>query len=184
MNRQDYLNECYRQLNNQHFYEKVNEDPTESITKRVRFYLKRLYSDDVIDTDTYHYLLPQDPKAGRFYILPKIHKAGNPGRPIVSANGHPTERISEFVSFHLKSLGTVTPILRKEHHSSSQHILKEIDVLPTNAILVTLDVSSLYTNIPTNEGINACRIALDKRTDKSVPNESICDLHLHDPNHE
>jgi len=56
------------------------------------------------------------------------------------------------------------------------NILKEIDVLPNNAILVTLDVSSLYTNIPTNEGINACRIALDKRTDKCVPTESICDL--------
>jgi len=56
------------------------------------------------------------------------------------------------------------------------NILKDIDVLPTNAILVTLDVSSLYTNIPTNEGINACRIALDKRTEKSVPTESICDL--------
>ena len=36
-------------------------------------------------------------KAGRFYILSKIHKEGNPGRPIISSNGHPTERISEFV---------------------------------------------------------------------------------------
>ena len=175
MNRQDYLNECYRQLNNQHFYEKVNEDPTESITKRVRFYLKRLYSDDVIDTDTYHYLLPQDPKAGRFYILPKIHKAGNPGRPIVSSNGHPTERISEFVSFHLNPLVQSLPSYVK-NTTHLLNILKEIDVLPTNAIIVALDVSSLYTNIPTNEGINACRIALDKQTDKSVPTESICDL--------
>ena len=30
-------------------------------------------------------------------------------------------------------------------------------VLPANAILVTLDLSSLYTNISTNEGIDACR---------------------------
>jgi len=91
MNRQDYLNECYRQLNNQQFYKKVNEDPTDNITKRVRFYLNRLYSDNVIDNGTYYYLLPQGPKAGRFYILPKIHKAGNPGRPIISAKRHPTE---------------------------------------------------------------------------------------------
>ena len=35
--------------------------------------------------------------------------------------------------------------------------LNQIDVLPPNAILVTLDVSPLYTNIPTNEGIDACR---------------------------
>ena len=170
-----YEHSTSRQLNNQQFYEKVNEDPTESITKRVRFYLKRLYSDDVIDTDTYHYLLLQDPKAGRFYILPKIHKAGNPGRPIVSANGHPTERISEFVSFHLNPLAQSLPSYVK-NTSHLLNILKEIDVLPNNALLVTLDVSSLYTNIPTNEGINACRIALDKRTDKCVPTESICDL--------
>ena len=32
-------------------------------------------------------------------------------------------------------------------------IFKEIDVLPTNAILVTFGVSSRYTNLLTNEGI-------------------------------
>ena len=89
-----------------------------------------------------------------------IHKPGNP-RPIVSANGHPTEKISEFISYRLSYL------LNK---------LKDLDVLPANAILVTLDVPSLYTNIPTNEGIDTCRMFLDKRTDKSVPTESICDL--------
>jgi hypothetical protein len=46
------------------------------------------------------YLTPEDPKPGRFYLLPKIHKENNPGRPIVSANGHPTEKISEFIDFH------------------------------------------------------------------------------------
>ena len=147
-NRQDYLNECYRQLNNQQFYKKVNEDPTDSITKRVRFYLNRLYSDNVIDNDTYHYLLPRHPKAGQFYILPKIHKAGNPGRPIVSANGHPTERISEFVSYHLNPL---------------------VQSLPSY-VKTPLIFSTLLKDI------NACRIALNKRTDKSVPTESICDL--------
>ena len=30
MNRQDYINECYRQLNNQQFHKKVYADPTES----------------------------------------------------------------------------------------------------------------------------------------------------------
>jgi hypothetical protein len=47
------------------------------------------------------YLNPEDPKPCRFYLLPKIHKENNPGRPIVSANGHPTEKISEFIDFHL-----------------------------------------------------------------------------------
>ena len=55
-----------------------------------------------IDDKTIEYLTPEDPKPGRFYLLPKIHKQNNPGGPIVSANGHPTEKISEFIDFHLR----------------------------------------------------------------------------------
>ena len=47
-------------------------------------------------------LLVDQPKAGKVYVLPKIHKVGNPGRPTVSANGHPTEKISKFVDLHLQ----------------------------------------------------------------------------------
>jgi hypothetical protein len=39
-----------------------------------------------IDKNTFDYLKPDKPKVGRFYLLPKIHKVNNPGRPIVSAN--------------------------------------------------------------------------------------------------
>ena len=162
MNRQDYLDECYRQLNDQQFYKRVSIDPTEDVNKRVCFYLKRLLADSVVDEETHRYLTPQVPKAGRFYTLPKIHKPGNPGRPIVSANGHPTEKISEFVSFHLNPLVQTLPSYIK----NTTHLLnklKDLDVLPANAILATLDVSSLHTNIPTNEGIDACRKFLDQR---------------------
>ena len=47
---------------------------------------------------------------------------------------------------------------------------------PTLLILVTLDVSSLYTNIPTNEGIEVCRRALNHRSAKPIPTETICDF--------
>ena len=36
--------------------------------------------------------------------------------------------------------------------------------LPTDSILVTLDVSSLYTKIPHDEGITACKRALETRS--------------------
>ena len=42
--------------------------------------------------------------------------------------------------------------------------------------LVSLDVTSLYTNISHNEGIDACRFFLQKRTNKHIPTETICDL--------
>ena len=73
MNRQNYLDECYRQLHDQSFYKRVNEDRAEDINKRVRFYLKRLLANKIIDKQTHRYLTPENAKAGRFYILPKIH---------------------------------------------------------------------------------------------------------------
>ena len=44
------------------------------------------------------YLTIDQPKAGRFYLLPKIHKAGNPGRPIVSANGHQQKKYQNLLT--------------------------------------------------------------------------------------
>ena len=55
-----------------------------------------------ISKDTAFLLQP-----GRFYILPKIYKTGNPGCPIVSSSSHPTERISQFVNHHLKALAHI-----------------------------------------------------------------------------
>ena len=53
--------------------------------------------------------------------------------------------------------------------------LTAIDNLPDNTFLVSLDVTSLYTNIPHNVGIDAFRFFLQKRTNKHIPTETICD---------
>ena len=149
---------------------------TGKIHERVKEYTSRLHKNNLIDYETFKYLSSNnDPKSGRFYILPKIHKQGNPGKPIVSSNSHPTERISEFVDYHLKPLVQILP----SHIKDTTHFLlklQELGPLPDNALLVTLDVSSLYTNIPHNEGIEACRHFLNYRLDKSLPTEHICDL--------
>ena len=57
--------------------------------------------DNVIDQNLYIGLLPISPVPGRLYFLPKVHKQGNPGRPIISGNCTATEKLSAFVGFHL-----------------------------------------------------------------------------------
>ena len=163
-------------MNDAKFYKLQSKDLTNEIQKRLKEYINRLYKDDLIDEPTFKYLSSNsDPQAVRFYILPKIHKQGNPGRPIISSNGHPTERISQFVDFHLKPLVQMLPSYIKDTtHFLLQ--LQNLGPLPDNAILVTLDVSSLYTNIPHKEGIEACRHFLNTRQNKSLPTERICDL--------
>ena len=72
------------------FYKKLDSDPTEEFSTKITQELKNMKENSHIDKNTFHYLKPDKPKVGRFYLLPKIHKVNNPGRPIVSANEHPT----------------------------------------------------------------------------------------------
>ena len=55
-------------------------------------------------------------------------------------------------------------------------IIESIKNIPVNTILVTIDVCSLYTNIPHKDGIRATTRALEKREDKSVPTEVLIRL--------
>ena len=52
------------------------------------------------------YLRGKHHSLGRFYLLPKIHKRleNVPGRPVISNCGVATEKISEFVDFHLQPI--------------------------------------------------------------------------------
>ena len=55
--------------------------------------------------------------------------------------------------------------------------LRNLSNLPSNTLLVTLHVLSFYTNIPHNDGINACRFFLHgSRNNRNIPTETLCDL--------
>ena len=95
-------------------------------------------------------------------MLPKIHKnlQKPPGRPIVSGNGCPTERISKFVDFFLQpGVKNIRSYIRDT--SDFLLMLQNLGNIPENSILATLDVSSLYTNIPNHEGCLAAEELLN-----------------------
>ena len=121
------------------------------------------------------YLTPTHARTARFYHLPKIHKPGNPGRPIVSSCGAPTERISEFVDHHLQPLVKLSPSYLKDTKDFLQK-LSQLGPLPPGCILLTMDVSSLYTNIPHNEGMEACRKALNSRLSQTPPTHYLMEM--------
>ena len=67
------------------------------VIEEVKDILSRLQKSGVITENMATYAFPVDLKPARFYILPKVHNSGCPGRPIVSAVGSPTEGLSELV---------------------------------------------------------------------------------------
>ena len=104
-------------------------------------------------------MVNSNPKAGRFYLLPKIHKRGCPDKPVISGCGTCTERISDFIDYHIKPLAPRIPSYIKD----TKHFLQELNklgTLPEGAILVTADVVGLYSHIPHKEGLRAMRAAL------------------------
>ena len=91
-----------------------------------------------------------------FYMLPKIHKVGNPGNP--------TELISSYVDDVLQPIVSQLPSFCKD----STDALYKLDRQAFNAgsYLFTMDVKSLYTVIPHSEGLLALRYFLDKMSEK------------------
>ena len=92
MDQVDFLEEANGQLTDDRFYKKLNSDPTEEFGTKLTQELKIMNETSHIDNDTFDYLKPDKPKAGRFYLLPKIRQVNNLGKLIVSANGYPTEK--------------------------------------------------------------------------------------------
>lgn len=170
LNTTDYLQEAYRQLNDLKFYERLPGDPTEKYTRIVATELKKLLDEGRITRSEHKLMRPVHPRPGRFYILPKIHKPGNPGRPIISGIGTVTEPISGYVD---KLIGHI-PCTLGSYVKDTSHFLRDIADLriPKHSYLVTLDVSSLYTNIPHDDGIAALKNTYTNHRQPDTPDFS------------
>ena len=106
---------------------------------------------ELIDEDIHKILFKINPRTSNLYLLPNIHKANNPGRPIIKSVGSLTETLSAFVEEILRKYSKQV----KSYVKDTTHFLqltKELKV-EENEYLCTVDVTALHTNIPHKEGI-------------------------------
>ena len=105
-NRCDYISEGLRQLNDPSFYQEKQINLTAAHNDKVCTKVTEMLTRGEISQKTADYLVLQCPRTAKFYLLPQIHKNKTPppGRPIVSANDCPTERISEFVDHFINPM--------------------------------------------------------------------------------
>ena len=142
----DYTAEANRQLSNQEHYKALNKDPTCSYNKYIHHLTDQACRMGIIDKTTRGNLQIKNPRIPSFYLLPKIHKPSNSGRPIVNSIGSVTEKISAFVDLHHRKFTPRIPSYVKDT-THFINIIKNTQLEPQD-ISVTIDVSSLYTNIP------------------------------------
>ena len=175
--REDYIREAEDQLGDPDVYLPLDNDPSDILHNVINQAMGRIRQRGDVDDKTLEYLMVNNPKLGRFYLLPKIHKRLNsvPGRPVISISGFHTENFSEFLDFHLQPLAKSV----RSYIKDTNHFLQKIQSLghlPGDAILCTIDVVALYPSIPHNEGLGVLRKALDSRADRSVSTDSLMDL--------
>lgn len=162
MDRDAYIEEAMRQLDDSEVYTLLDRDPTRDMMKEINTKINECYSKGNIDEKTRDYLLAsEDVKPGRFYLLPKIHKQGCPGRPVISGCNTPTEKISEFVDHKVRPLVQGIESYIKDTNDFLKK-LGELGRLPEGSILCTVDVVGLYPHIPHDEGVAALKEALLK----------------------
>ena len=137
-------------LNN---YRPLDNPMVENTTKKAQQLIKSLLSEGYIDKMTAKWLsLTPDPlRIPVFYTLTKIHKPTLVGRPIISWCSGLTEKISAFVVHLIQPIAQQKASYLKDTTDFINFIEKI--KLPSSAILVSMDVTSLYTNIPQREGI-------------------------------
>ena len=174
MNKEDYIQEGSRQLSDHNFYEVLEEDPTQNYNNQVYQVLHQASNLNIINDNMKKPLYNKTHRIPNFYMLPKIHKPNNPGRPIVNGIGSITEKISAYVDQEIRHLVSTIPSYLKDTSHLIQILIGK--TLAPEDILVTIDVKSLYTNIPHTEGIQALNRTLEETNIHPMKKLLICRL--------
>ena len=156
-----------------------NDDLVKLVEQSNKIFSKLLTKQNISSGDFkyFSYNYKKSTNLGKMYLLPKIHKPlGNvPGRPVISNCGTTTEKVSEFLDYHLKPVMQSAKSYIKDT-SDFLRKLKELGEVPENAILVTADVVGLYPSIPHSDGLEALSVKLEERVDKSIATKDLLQM--------
>lgn len=183
LNKQSYLKEAFRQLNNTKYYTPIPRSLKFDLLPQINDILRRLYDKGYINLAQLNYLkADKDDRLRRFYLLPKIHKPKDKwpqqdmpeGRPIVSDCGTESRRISEYIDYFLAPLAHSHPSYIKDTYDFIHKIRnKEIN---SNYILVTGDITALYTNMNIDRTLQVVKEAFAKYPSPQRPDKEILQL--------
>ena len=123
------------------------------VKARVDEVITFLYKKGSIDDSTKQSLTPDGPNPARLYGLPKIHKKLENGlpkyRPIISQIGSATYKLAKFL-LPLIECSTINDYTIKD----SFHFTSMLESQNHHLYMASLDVESLFTNIPLEETID------------------------------
>ncbi|BHF79180.1 hypothetical protein SprV_0602229900 [Sparganum proliferum] len=163
--RTDYLQKAKGLLEDRQFYVPCTTNPVKALTREINATLLALENSGAITPTDRRMARPQDTALARFYGLPKVHKDGAPLRPIVSLKGTQTYGLAKWLFRRLKFLTAESDTTVS---SSAQFLekLKGVSLHP-NEVMVSFDVTSLFTSIPQDLAIETIELLLQSKYDET-----------------
>ena len=128
-----------------------------------------MFSQKEITEKMFKFLTRGGHRTSVFYMLPKIHKNKFPvlGRPVVSSCDSPTEKISMMLDIILQPYVLETASYIRDTGDFLEKVTN-IELNPDDWIF-TMDVTSLYMNIPHDEGVECIKSLLNSKRQNSLP---------------
>jgi len=153
--RKDYIREGMIHLSDTRTYLRLDRDYTPDVVEHIKYTLQQYKRGGLLSDHMVRQCMPKtECRTALLYFLTKTHKSPMTLRPIVSQVGSATGNMATFLDHYLQPIVKSLPAYLKD----STQFIREVTELPLEPddILVTVDVKSLYTNIPTPEGLEAC----------------------------
>ncbi|BHF74163.1 hypothetical protein SprV_0401727300 [Sparganum proliferum] len=165
LDRTDYLQKAKGLLEDRQFYVPCATNPVKALTREINATLLALENSGSITPTDRRMARPQDTALARFYGLPKVHKDGVSLRPIVSLKGTPRCGLAKWLFRRLKFLTAESDTTVS---SSAQFLekLKGVSLHP-NEVMVSFDVTSLFTSTPQDLAIETIELLLQSKYDET-----------------
>lgn len=151
--KEEYNKKMFELLDDSATYDKLNVDPTTSIQMKMNKTLQNLQKRELITFEDYKNLSCSNGNAARIYGVVKTHKPGNKLRPVVSTIGTPTYKLAKYISNVLKPLVEKSSYIIKNSFELVDR-LKHFKSDNNDFCLFSLDVESLFTNVPIDLALN------------------------------
>jgi hypothetical protein len=147
MYKNEYYDAMTRLLDDVNMYVKLSKDPTNIYQEKANKLIDKLTKKDLLKDEKYRFIKKKlNCVSPKLYGLRKTHKENLAMRPVVSCIGSPAYLLATYVHIILN------PYVKSFKHNiknSHEFVLQIKDVsLPPDYVLISLDVVSLFTNIP------------------------------------
>lgn len=164
LNRHDYVDAGTDLLQDTTTYKNLSKNKNTTAQNLNNTLVKNWNNKKYISDQMARWLTTKTSTCPRLYLLPKIHKPVLAYRPIVSSINGPLHELGKFI--HKKLLP-----LTRDHFSyikNSTHFKSLVQniMIPNDHILISLDVSSLFTNVP----FSLVESAINEKKEKIVGN--------------